>query len=65
MLIAQLRQNGLLSGDDLANMLRRLHEGEMPEAHAELMGIILSDDLDTPEERRAIIYPIDGGNQGD
>jgi hypothetical protein len=63
-LIAQLHRNGTLDGADIANMKRRLIEGGNPVLAEELDGVVLSDLIDDPRERRASLYalPADGGN---
>ena len=51
-LIAQLRHNGTLSDADLDMMHRRLDEGGDIDHALALNGILLSDDIDTPDRRR-------------
>ena len=60
-LIAQLHRNGILTGPDVANMQRRLIEGDNEALAEGLMGVILSDMVDDPGRRRASIHSIDGG----
>ena len=60
-LIAQLRRNGTLSNADLDNMRRRLLESDRPEHADAIAGVLLSDMIDDPHERRASIHAIDGG----
>lgn len=64
-LIAQLRRNGLLSNADLDNMRRRLIDADRAHLADAISGVILSDLIDDPYERRATIHAIDGGNAGD
>ena len=64
-LIAQLFNNGTLSQADLENMDRRLHEGGHEAASGALLGIRLSNMLDTPALRRASLHSIDGGRDSD
>lgn len=62
-LIAQLRRGGVLSNADLDNMKRRLIEANRPHLADAIDGVILSDIIDAPYERRATIHVIpDGGN---
>lgn len=62
-LIAQLRRNGTLSNADLDNMRRRLIEADRPHLAEAIAGVILSDMIDDPGQRRASIHVIaDGGN---
>lgn len=65
-LIAQLHRNGALSTTDLTNMKRRLIEGDLPDLASAINGVVLSDMIDDPEERRASFYAVpDGGNASD
>lgn len=65
-LIAQLIDNGTLDGEDIANMARRLEEGDDQDLAMGLMGVALSAAIDQPENRRASIHVIsDGGNRTD
>lgn len=64
-LIAQLIDNGQLDGEDIANMARRLHEGDDGDLAQSLYGVFLSAVIDQPENRRASIHAIDGGNSQD
>jgi hypothetical protein len=61
-LIAQLIDKGVLDGDDISDMMRRLEEGGDGELASDLVGIVLSCGIDTPANRRAGMHVVDGGN---
>jgi hypothetical protein len=63
-LIAQLHRNGALDSIDLANMKRRLIESDREDLATDIDGVILSDLIDDPGNRRASIHVLpDGGNE--
>ena len=62
-LIGQLSRNGTLTTTDLDNMKRRLIESDREDLATAINGVLLSDMIDDPHERRASIHVIpDGGN---
>lgn len=66
-LIAELHREGVLDGENLHNMARRLGEAGFPDEAEGLMAIPFLNALDSPAERRALIRevpPVDGGNDG-
>lgn len=64
-LIAQLLDKGILDTKDIADMSRRLEEGGDERFLGDLLGIVMSCEIDTPANRRAGIHSIDGGKTKD
>lgn len=63
-LIAQMIDNGTLDGEDIANMARRLHEGDDGDLAMALYGVMMSAMIDQPENRRAAIHVISDNHGG-
>lgn len=61
-LIAQLHLIGVLEGSDISKMARRLRECDRPDLASAVQGVIFGNAMDSPDERRAGIHAIDGGN---
>jgi len=63
-LIAQMIDNGTLDGEDIANMARRLHEGDDGDLANALYGVMMSAAIDQPHNRRATMHIIGGADGG-
>lgn len=61
-LIAQLHRAKVLTPHDFDTMKRRLIEGDDEEVATAIDSVILSDMFDDPDQRRATIHIVDGGN---
>lgn len=63
-LIAELMRAGVVKGEQIASMVRRLDLSELPEVAARLQMLHLSNEMDTPENNRGTFRVIDGGLDG-
>ena len=60
-LVAELHRQGLLDANAIENMARRLIEAGEPDLGAQLLGVIIGNALDEPDERRRTFYIVDSG----
>lgn len=66
-LIAELHRQGVLDGEAIANMARRLEEAGEGGLGQEVLGVVLANALDEPRARRATLHVVgpNGGNDED
>ena len=64
-LIAELLREGLIDHANLASMSRRMRNADMPDIAERVESLPLSNMLDDPDEIRAGLHIVGGGNEDD